>query len=100
MADTKFKKGHAKVGGRKKGTSNKFTDLKQAFLDVFERIEKEAKDKEHIDGLYDWAMKNTRNQGLFYQIISKMLPTNVSADISGDLKIIQEKIITDKRPKE
>jgi len=98
MANTKFKEGHTKVGGRKRGTPNKFTDLKQAFLDVFERIEKDAEEKPNVDGLYGWAMKNSRNQGMFYQIISKMLPSNVNADLSGDISITVNKIITDKRP--
>jgi len=79
MADTKFKRGHPKKGGKKKGSTNKFTDLKQAFLDVFEKIEKDSKDK-NIDSLFEWATKNQRNQGTFYQMISKMLPSNVNVE--------------------
>jgi len=86
--------------GRPKGSNNKFTDLKQTFLDVFDKIEKEAEEKEHVDGLYDWAMKNSRNQGMFYQIISKMLPTNISADLSGDVNVMVKRVITDERPRE
>jgi len=33
-----FQKGRAKTGGRKKGTPNKFTTAKQAFLDAFEEL--------------------------------------------------------------
>ena len=88
MANTKFKEGHTKVGGRKKGTPNKFTDLKQAFLDVFERIEKEAGEKPNVDSLYDWATRNSKNQGMFYQIISKMLPSNVN--VEGNVGITYE----------
>lgn len=85
MADTKFKKGKKKTGGKKKGTPNKFTDLKQAFLDVFEKIEKDSKGKaSSVDSLFGWATKNQRNQGIFYQMISKMLPSNVG--IEGNIK--------------
>lgn len=81
----KFKRGRAKTGGRKKGTPNKFTDLKQAYLDVFEQIEKKSEKDEKIKSLFQWATKNDRNQGLFYQMISKMLPSNISMDHSGQV---------------
>jgi len=80
-----FKRGNP---GRPKGTTNKFTDLKKEFLAVFEKIEKESKKKNQakkIDGLFEWATKNSRNQGLFYQMISKMLPSNV--DVKGSLNM-------------
>jgi hypothetical protein len=38
MPKKPFQKGHAKMGGRKKGTPNKFTTAKQAFLDAFEKL--------------------------------------------------------------
>ena len=86
MTDAKFKRGHPKKGGKKKGTPNKFTNLKQAYLDVFEKIEKEHKKDESIDSFYKWAIKNQRNQGMFYQMISKMLPSNVSMELGGKLE--------------
>ncbi len=76
-----FKNGNP---GRQKGTPNKFTNLKQAFLDVFEQIEKESKESE-VKSFYEWSIKNDKNRGLFYQLISKMLPSNVTID--GDLKL-------------
>lgn len=86
--DNKQKDGRHKLTGpgpgRPKGSKNKFTDLKQAFLDVFEKIEKESKNK-NIDSLFEWATKNQRNQGAFYQMISKMLPSNMN--IEGDLNV-------------
>lgn len=33
-----FKPGHPKFGGRQKGTKNKFTTLKDAFINAFQRI--------------------------------------------------------------
>ena len=71
--------------GRAKGSKNKFTNLKQAYLDVFEEIEKEGKKKNpKIKTFFKWATKNDRNQGLFYQMVSKMLPTNLTADLLPD----------------
>jgi len=52
MAKHKYQKGHPKLGGRKKGTPNKFTTVKQAFMDFMEQeggvkfIRKVAKDSE------------------------------------------------------
>lgn len=100
MEDTKFKRGEVRHpnAGRKKGTPNKFTDLKQAFLDVFEKIEEQSAKDEKISSLYKWAIKNPRNQAIFYQLISRMLPSNVSADVSGDLGITINRIITNENP--
>ncbi|GAG01638.1 unnamed protein product [marine sediment metagenome] len=70
--------------GRAKGSKNKFTNLKQAFLDTYEKIEEEAGKGTDVKSLYEWATKNNRNQGTFYQLISKMLPSNVGID--GSIK--------------
>ena len=72
--------------GRKKGTPNKFTDLKQAFLDVFDQIEKKSLEKEsEVKSFFQWAIKNDRNQGTFYQMVAKMLPTNLTGDLLPDV---------------
>jgi len=84
-ANGDFKDGHSgNPNGRPKGSKNKFTNLKQAFLDTYEEIEKESKKDNSIKSLYEWATKNDRNQGVFYQLISKMLPSNVG--IEGNIK--------------
>ena len=88
--DNKQKDGRHKLTGpgpgRPKGSTNKFTDLKQAFLDVFEEIEEKSKNHTPpIKSLFKWATKNDRNQGIFYQMISKMLPTNVGVEHSGKI---------------
>ena len=103
--DNKQKDGRHKLTGpgpgRPKGSTNRFTDLKQAYLGVFEKIEKESLKKDNtIKSFFEWVTKNDRNQGMFYQMISKMLPSNVS--IEGDLNVtfqISEKFIpkTDKK---
>jgi hypothetical protein len=82
----KFKRGNP---GRPKGKKDKFTDLKKAFHDVFEKIEKEGQKKNSkTKTLFEWATKNDKNQGMFYQMISKMLPSNVDVEVSGQLPVI------------
>lgn len=85
-----FKKGMNKTGGRKRGTSNKFTNLKEAFINAFNNIGGE-------EALTDFA-NIKRNQQSFFQMLSKMLPTNVKTDIDGELKITIEKKITNENP--
>lgn len=89
--DTKFKKGHEKLlgAGRKKGTLNKFTTLKQAFLDAFQ--DKRIGGKEGMTKVFS---KNDVRKIEFFKLISKMLPSNVTVD--GDLNVtfqISEKFI-------
>lgn len=57
--------------GRPKGSVNKFTTLKAAFLNVFERMGGE-------DELLDWVNMSNRNKAMFYQWITKMLPADVN----------------------
>ena len=80
--DTKFKKGHKKLpkAGRKKGTPNKFTTLKQAFLDAFN-----SKEMGGEKGMTKVFAANSFTKREFYKLISKMLPSNVTVD--GDLKV-------------
>lgn len=52
--------------GRPKGAKNKFTDLKSAFLNAFEKIGGE-------EGLASWA-RDTKNRGAFYHMITKLFP--------------------------
>jgi len=82
-----FKKGvSGNPKGRLKGSTNKFTDLKQAYLDVFDQIEKKSQEKESaIKSFFQWATKNDKNQGMFYQMVAKMLPTNMN--VEGNLSI-------------
>lgn len=80
----KFVPGHP---GSKKGTTHRFTDLKKVFLAVFEKIETEAELKESVDSFYDWAIKNTKNQGEFYKLVAKMLPRNLDVTLPTDTVI-------------
>ena len=71
--------------GRAKGSKDKFTNLKQAYLDVFDKIEKKSKEKDAATkSFFQWVTKNDRNQGMFYQMVAKMLPRSVGVD--GSIK--------------
>ena len=63
-------------GGSRKGCPNKFTSLKQAFLDAF---------NDHrvggVEGLIKWIIKTSDNRKNFYQWITRMLPRTV--DLQG-----------------
>jgi hypothetical protein len=70
--------------GRPPGTPNKFTSLKQAFLDAFEIIG-------GVDALAEWAKKSERNRGIFYGLITKPFPQEVAH--SGAIKTADKLII-------
>ena len=80
MPTDKFKKGRDKTGGRKKGIKNKFTTLKQAYLDAFN-----SKDMGSTKGLIDAFKVNAFTKREFYKLISKMLPSNVGVEHGGNI---------------
>jgi len=91
MPTKKFVKGEPrpKNAGRKKGTPNKFTSLKQAFINAF-NSEKMGGEK----GMTEVFAANSFTKREFYKLISKMLPSNVTVD--GDLNVtykVSEKYI-------
>ena len=93
MSDGKFKKGN-KSGGSRKGIPNKLTtDLRELFLSVAHEL--------HPDGakaaLQKWA-ENPRNQGKYWEMISRMLPRSVNLSIEEHaLKLAEQ--IKEKDPK-
>ena len=61
-------KGQPKLGGRKKGTPNKFTrSAKEAYAHVFEELG-------GADGLLEWAKSDPANRRDFYSWHTKLLP--------------------------
>ena len=66
--------------GRPRGSKNKFTSLKDAFLNAFEEI---GGQKE----LASWA-KQQKNRAVFYQIIAKMLPNKT--ELEGEIEHTRE----------
>jgi len=67
--------------GRPKGSVNKFTNLKEVFLQAFEETG-------GVEGLVEWIKKSPRNRGQFYTIIAKMLPSSVDVEIQKPPTII------------
>jgi hypothetical protein len=67
-------KGSPKTGGRQKGTPNKTTTaVKEAFRQAFD-------DLGGIEALVKWASANPTQ---FYQLFSKLIPTEIDATLSG-----------------
>lgn len=67
-------KGMPKTGGRKPGSLNKTTvAVKEAFRDAFELLG-------GTGALVVWASENPTQ---FYQLYSKLIPTEIDATISG-----------------
>ena len=72
------------MGGRKKGSPNKFTNnIKDMVLNALndKRIGGE-------EGFIKWIIVNKRNKGMFYSWCMKMLPSNIS--VEGGLNITFE----------
>lgn len=69
-----FKSGNP---GRPKGSPNKFTALKAAFLEAFETTGGTA-------GLAAWIKRSEHNRAMFYQLITKLFPQEVAH--SGEVK--------------
>lgn len=74
-----FKKGFSgNPKGRPKGAKDKINkNIKENFEAVFEKLG-------GINGFLEWANKNTSTQSAFYQMYSKMLPSNVGVELSGE----------------
>lgn len=68
--------------GRPKGSVNKFTSLKDSFIDVFKMLG-------GTKGLYDWAKSSKRNQAMLYSWIVKMLPAGAMIDKTPDAESIE-----------
>ena len=63
--------------GRPKGSLNKFTTLKQSFLDAFEKTG-------GTRGLVKWTKTKDKNREAFYQMVTKLFPQEV--EHSGSIK--------------
>jgi len=83
-----------KLKGRPKGARNKFTNLKDSFLKVFNLLQ--AKDPGARYNLEQWAKTNP---GDFYKIVAKMLPSKLEADINAHEPIVIIKANKEDKPK-
>lgn len=75
-----FKKGQSgNKAGKPKGTQNKLTrTVKECLLEAFNKLQDDPK-----ANLVDWGIKNP---GLFYQIASKLIPTEIKGQIETTTK--------------
>lgn len=74
----RFAEGNKFSKGRPRGSINKFTSLKEAFLEAFEELG-------GAQGLLEWAKKNLRTQGQFYQMIARMLPSKTDVELNRSI---------------
>jgi len=74
-------KGH-KLGGRKKGTPNKFTSLKQSFLDAFIAMDSDPK-----TSLKSFA-KHPLNRKDFLKMVASMLPKEMTLKGDADSPLV------------
>ena len=63
--------------GRPKGSKNKFTSLKDSFINVFKEMGGDA-------GLLKFAKENPRD---YYKLVATLLPKDIQADIRKDIRI-------------
>jgi len=89
----KFPKGHSgNPKGRKRGTVNKFTSLKQDFLSAYNDPRVGG-----VEGLITWLLESKHNRAMFYNWLTKLLPANVGIDEDANEIIVHiKKTITDK----
>lgn len=73
MKKGKFKPGHKKLGGRRRGAKNKFgASLKLSFLQAFQ-------DLGGIDGLVAWGRTHKTT---FYTLCARLLPQSIEGEFS------------------
>ena len=74
-----FKKGQSgNPKGRPKGSKDKFTDLKNSFLEAFEKLG-------GVDALVEWAKKNANTKAQFYAMITKLFPRTIDVSASDSM---------------
>lgn len=79
-----FKPGHAKVGGRKKGTPNKISrDVKEMLLVAFTKL-----------GADEFLIKQgKRNPKSFLSLLGRVIPTQVTGPNDGPIQVVQQKLM-------
>jgi len=64
--------------GRPVGSKNKFTTLKNAFIETFEELG-------GVDNLVEWAKAN---QTEFYRMVARLMPREVEAKVSTQFTLL------------
>jgi len=73
--DGTIAKGSASLNpaGRPKGSRNRFTEAKEAFLQAFEELG-------GAQGLLEWISEDDKRQGQFYQMVVSLLPRDLTIE--------------------
>ena len=66
------------LDGRPLGSKNKFTTLKNAFIETFEELG-------GVDNLVEWARAN---QTEFYRMVARLMPREVEAKVSTEFTLV------------
>ena len=65
--------------GRPVGSKNKFTTLKNAFIETFEELG-------GVDNLVEWAKAN---QTEFYRMLARLMPREIHADVNAGYSLVE-----------
>ena len=65
--------------GRRVGSKNKFTTLKNAFIETFEELG-------GVDNLVEWAKAN---QTEFYRMLARLMPREIHVNVNTDVSLVE-----------
>ena len=101
-----FKPGNKLGKGRPKGSKNKFTTLKESFVEAYLKLG-------GTKGLIKWIESSPKNKAAFYHDLFRLIPSSqltasetqsltyqLSEKFLPKMELKIERIITDKRPEE
>jgi hypothetical protein len=95
---TSFRKGRAKTGGRKPGSSNMLTrEIRECIWQAASECGSDGKGKEGAVGFFKYMAK--QNLAAFAMLLARILPTQVNAEINGQPRHLpsREDILTELR---
>jgi len=74
--------------GKPAGSKNKFSTLKEAFLEAFYHAELGG-----VEGLVQWAIRNNENRTHFYKFIVQLLPKDINLKGDSDAPLATKVVI-------
>src|ERR1700722_12006349 len=95
---TSFRKGRAKTGGRKSGSSNLLTrEIRDCLWQAASEFGSDGKGKEGAVGFFKYMAK--QNLAAFAMLLARILPTQVNAEINSQPRHLpsREEIVAELR---